>query len=198
MPRASGLASAGLLIGLLVGSAHAAPVTYQVDRTIGLGSVVGTIETNGATGVLTGSDILAWDLELNGDGASFHLASGTAGNVVAVAGSDLTATRGTLLFDFSGTDGGYLLFQDGLFSGMHYYCAQASPGGSPCFLGETVVPEAFDSPSAQNAVRTGTQVIASVPEPGALALGGLYLAGMALAMRRRKPQSCSPYCASGV
>lgn len=190
MPRASGCISLGLVLGLLAGAAQAAPITYQVNRTIGLGSVTGSIETDGATGVLGGANILAWDLELNGNAASYHLTSGMSGNsAVVLSGSDLSATAGSLLFDFGGTDGGYLLFQDGLYSGNHYYCDQAGPSG-PCYLGESVVPEAFDSPSAQTVLRTDTEVIGRVvPEPGALALGAIYLAGIALAMRRREHQS---------
>lgn len=59
MPRASGCISLGLVLGLLAGAAQAAPITYQVNRTIGLGSVTGSIETDGATGVLGGANILA-------------------------------------------------------------------------------------------------------------------------------------------
>lgn len=179
------------LAGGLVG-AEASPITYSVDRTVGAGSVIGTIETDGATGVLSQSNILAWNLELNGVGASFNLTSGMAGNsVVELTGSDLTAAPGALSFNFNGSDGGYLLFQDGLFSGSHYYCDQAGPSG-PCIVGESVVPEFYTDASAQIVPRTGTQVIgtaATVPEPGPLALGSIYLAAVGGAMWRRKLHS---------
>ena len=37
---------------------HAEPITYLVNQTIGKGSVTGFIQTNGTTGVLTGSDFI--------------------------------------------------------------------------------------------------------------------------------------------
>lgn len=170
----------GLTLGLLsvgVGVCAAAPITYNIDQIVGVGSVVGTIETDGATGVLSTSDITSWNLMLNGDGASFALSP--ANSVVQVVGNDLTATPTTLSFNFSGSDDGYLLFQDGLFSGMHYTCDATE--ADTCFQGASVIPEAFDSPSAQNVPESGVQVLAtaaSVPEPTSIAVLGLGLVGL--------------------
>lgn len=188
LPTMFGLRT-GLTLGLLSMGASicvAAPITYNIDQTIGVGSVVGTIETDGATGVLSGSDITGWNLMLNGDGASFALS--TANSVVQVVGSDLTATPTALSFNFSGSDDGYLLFQDGLFSGMHYTCDATE--ADTCFQGASVVPEAFDSPSAQNVAESGTQVIATaatpVPEPTSIAVLGFGLLGLGTIRGRRR------------
>ena len=186
------LVAASLAICGLSATGKASPITYSVDRTVGAGSVIGTIETDGATGVLSASGVLAWDLELNGVSASFNLTSGPPPNsAVVVTGSDLTATATALSFNFSGTDGGYFLIQDGLFSGSQYYCDQAL-GGSTCLQGESVVPQYYTDSSAQIVSRTGTQVIGTattVPEPGPMALGGLYLAAIAGATLRRRHHS---------
>ena len=48
----------------------AAAITYNVDQTIGAGTVTGDIQTHGTTGVLDNANIIAWNLELNGVGAS--------------------------------------------------------------------------------------------------------------------------------
>ena len=41
-------------------SAFAAPITYNVNHTIGTGSIVGSIETDGTLGVLSTTNILDW------------------------------------------------------------------------------------------------------------------------------------------
>jgi hypothetical protein len=194
MPNAKGLLpvkAVGILIGLTLGmiamggAVQATPITYNVNQTIGAGGVIGTIQTDGTLGLLSNGNFLTWDLTLNGVGASYHITQ--ADSVVQVVGSDTTATAADLFFNYSGADNGYLLFQQGLFSGMHYWCNATSLG--TCFQGATVVPEAFNSPSAQNEPRAGSQVIAtaaaSVPEPASLALLCGALAGMGLARLRR-------------
>ncbi len=134
--------------------------------------------------MLDDANFLAWDLTLNGDGATYHITD--ADSVVRVEGNDVTATATDISFNYSGADDGYLLFQQGLFSGMHYWCNATS--NATCFQGASVVPEAFDGPSVQNEPRSGDQIIATeaaaVPEPASLALLGAALAGMGLARRR--------------
>jgi hypothetical protein len=166
--------------------ANAATITYNVDQTIALGSVIGTIETDGALGVLSQSDITGFSLQVSGPGASVLLTQ--ADSVVRTVGNNLTATASDLLFDYSGPSG-YLLFQFGTFgTGMQYYC-NASVAGT-CFQGASAIPESFNSPSAQVEIRAGNQIIASVagavPEPTswALMLGGFGVIGAAM---RRKP-----------
>ena len=50
--------------------APASATVYNVNRTIDGGSVVGTITTDGATGVINPSDFIAWDLVFSGPGST--------------------------------------------------------------------------------------------------------------------------------
>ncbi len=180
-----GLHSGFVLSTMLLGASvcSAGPITYKVDQTIGAGSVTGTIQTNGATGVLSVGDITAWNLELNGVGASFNLTNPTSS--VFVVGSDVTGTTKDLFFNFSGTDGGYFLFQLVPFSGSQYYCDQAL-GGGPCIQGASVVPQFYTDASAQIVPETGNQIIGTaIPEPAALSLVGLSLVGIGFARWRK-------------
>ncbi len=168
-------------------SAAAAAITYNVSQTIGLGSVVGTIETNGAIGPLAQSDVIGFDLTVSGPGASVELTQ--ADSVVITSGGNFSATENSLFFNYSGASG-YLLFQLGSFgTGMKYFC-NASVADT-CFQGASAIPESFDSPSAQVEARAGNQILGSVsgavPEPAswALMLGGFGLVGAALRQRSR-------------
>ena len=173
-----------LLLGVMV--CNAAPISYNVNRTIGIGSVTGFIATDGSLGVLTSGNIVDWTLLLDDGTSTFTLTGPLSGNnsVVFSQGIDISATATQLLFDFSGVDDGIFLFQQGLFSGMHYYCAASQSG--TCFQGETVVPISVFQ-SFQNDPRTGNLVIgtaaSSVPEPGTC---GLLLTGLGMWISRRK------------
>lgn len=161
-PRLAALTFAAALTAT---PAFAIPITYDIDQAIGLGSVVGTIQTDGKTGTLAQADILAWNLTLNGVGATFNITQ--ANSIVQLVGADLTATLGTLSFDLSGVDKGYLLFQQGLYSGSKYYCDATS--SDVCYQGASVVPQHIDDPSAQSVPTTGSRVIGTaavlIPEP---------------------------------
>ena len=108
--------SAGCALVLLsfVSTTSTASIVYGVDRTIGAGTITGTIETNGNLGVLVNSDILNVDLtvsapNLPGSPESLIWFTGISGNAV-------TATDTQLLFDFSA-------------SGDNYFATQG-PGGT--------------------------------------------------------------------
>jgi hypothetical protein len=170
------------LLPALLGPVSAyANITYLINVAGGGGSVTGTVTTDGATGTLGTSDFLAWNLTLNGIGASTTITSADSGAAVLVQGADTTATATTLSFNYSGVDSGLLLFQDNLFSGNTYWCNATSNG--TCDQGLSIAPQAFNSPSFVNVAEAGTQIIGVAPAPvpgmglagvAALALAGLY------------------------
>jgi hypothetical protein len=113
-------------------------------------------------------------------------------SVVYVVGSDVVATPTEIKFNFDGGDNGILLFQDGLFSGTHYWCNATSLG--TCYQGKTVTPLSIFDTTWQNVPATGDQVIASsVPEPStwALMLLGFGALGYAGYHRARKPSAAA-------
>jgi hypothetical protein len=189
------LASMLVAMLLLVGVSNASPITYTVNRTIGAGSVAGTIKTDGTVGVLTAANVTDWNLTLNDGSSTFILTGPASGNNshVFITGSDVTATAGALSFNFSGGDSGYFLFQVSFGSGQHYYCDATSAG--VCSAGERVVPQNLPG---QLATPSGNVVIgAGGPAPGAVALPALSDWGLVLLsallfltalMRWRKPR----------
>ncbi|MGD0300850.1 MAG: PEP-CTERM sorting domain-containing protein [Bryobacteraceae bacterium] len=87
-------------------------------------------------GVLSTGNMLNWDLTVSDPLAlvtSFDILGPLSGSnsQVGVSGSDLTATSTELLFNFSGTDHGWLLFQAStLFDGKTFWC-NANSGYNP-------------------------------------------------------------------
>lgn len=91
------------------------PITYFVNRQLDQGFVSGTITTDGTLGVITGANIVDWELEL----VAPNLASGPVDTIdfatqaqTFLDGSATTATETELLFDISGASGeGFFLVQ---------------------------------------------------------------------------------------
>ncbi len=152
-------ASAATLAMALGGPCAAGDITYNVSENIGAGTVKGDIVTDGKSGVLSAADIVDWNLQVNGVGASTALTSVGGASAVLLQGADVTATSTKLLFNFSGADAGYLLFQakPGLFSGTKYFCVDTTSG--VCKAGASVVPGSVFDPSAQFELLSGDQVI---------------------------------------
>jgi hypothetical protein len=173
------LGSAAAMLAVAASPANA--TVYNVNETIGLGSVTGTITTDGATGMISPTDFTAWDLVLTGDGATKTISSADSNHAVWGGGGDITADATHVFFNFSGSDSGFLVFQDGMGSGSFYWCVNSTNGG--CLQSESVVPQHFDDASAQFATLSGNQIIASttVPEPGTWALMLLGFAGLGYA-----------------
>jgi hypothetical protein len=150
-----------------------------------VGTVTGTITTDGTIGtLLSSSNILDWDLSLDdGTTAWGLLGPPTTNSTFRVGGSDFSATATQLLFNYSGTDHGFIVFEQT--ADLAFWCAspEACEIGTP---GESL----FTGNADQYTSLTGTQVIASVagssvPEPPALGLLSLGLVAMTrLAVRR--------------
>ena len=209
--RTKSLMAAAAAVSVFGGaSAFASTITYTVNETILNGGVTGTITTDGATGVLTVANFVAWNLVVSGGNASYNLTD--ANSVVLDYGTngfygppsvDVTATATKLFFDYSGPDAGYLGFQSGgAYSGQHYWCNATHNQSFDCFVGESAVPILYSDPTSQyNTARTGNQVIGMVvggggaPEPttwlmlltGFAALGAATRGRRGATLRRRRP-----------
>jgi PEP-CTERM motif len=190
--KASSLvAGIALTTFLGVGVCNAATIIFNVNQTIGAGSVTGTIQTDGATGVLGQTDVTGWNLQLNGVGATLNLTNNNSH--VFLEGSDVTATATNLFFNYSGGDQGYLLFQINFGSAMQYTC-DATANSGVCSQGASVVPQTISNASAQFASVAGNQIIgtaavAGVPEPATWAMMLLGFAGLGFAFRKSRRAS---------
>jgi hypothetical protein len=175
--RKVSLLALALLTTLIRPVSASADITYAINVTAGVGSVTGTVTTDGTLGILGTGDFIAWDLNLNGNGASTTITSADVGRAVLVLGTDVSATASALYFNYSGLDNGILVFQDHLFSGETYWCNSTSTNYY-CDQGVSIAPESAFSSSFVNVGETGNQIIGSAPAP----VPGAGLAGLAFLM----------------
>lgn len=167
-------------------AASAGPITYDVDQTIGAGTVTGSITTDGQIGILTTTDILSWVLTLTDPslaGGSPDTISSASAVQSVVGGSDLVASATQVTFNFDATGGG-VIFQG---SDENGWCFTNFPAS--CIGGPQAEALAFTTTGVgyERVTETGTQVIATVPvpEPTPLGLMALGMAAVGLARRKR-------------
>jgi len=175
-------------------AANAAPITYEVNRMIGAGTVTGMITTDGTIGAVGAAQITGFALTVTDATDSFGLVS-LLGAAVLDGGGAFLATATQLTFDFGGVGPVGLDFRDvvgGLFGAtLGWGFANGGPGieaivhvGSPGTFNHSL------SVTGRGAVEViGT--VASLPEPGTLGMALLGLAGLVLGRKRKLRQAAA-------
>jgi hypothetical protein len=182
-----------ILLLLVLGAAplsSASAITYYVNETVGAGGVTGFIETDGTSGALAEADILTWNLLLNDGATMFDLFGPLSGSnsQLEVEGTDLSASTTQLLFDFSGTDGGFFLIQ-----------SPVTGDGNPGMCFETATANC-EGPSSGEAVWTTNLNLNPTP-PQFTSMTGLEVIVPRRPQRPRALHARSSgrrHCASGV
>jgi hypothetical protein len=175
-----------------------AATVYNVNLSIGTGTVTGTVTTDGNTGTLTDLDFTNWDLTIKDGATSATLLGpgfGAADNSFdQMNGSSVSATASNITFNFSGSAGAnaYFFFEN-LTGPADFVCFGPGGGGlfgGVCASGQNGNVEAFEINGGDNQsiLLTGTQTIAATPLPAALPLfaTGLGVAGLLARRRKRK------------
>jgi hypothetical protein len=183
--------------------AMAASIIYDVDETAQTLTVVGTITTDGITGVLSTSDILSYNLSITGFGSPFVLASTNPQVTEMVDGNDLTATATALSFNFADSAlGGFVIGIDTSLTpnAQVFYVSSGTAiagflptSGAGAFVLAELPPSSgqqggIDDIDSEEVIGTVSASLATTPLPASLALfaGGLGVMGLFGGRRKRK------------
>jgi hypothetical protein len=169
-------------------AASAQNITYSVNRTIGNGTVVGSLVTDGTIGLLNGANILNWSVTLTSPNllapGGVEVISGVGAGVSAT--SALTASATELTFDF-GVANAFFFLQG---PSNNAWCMTSGPtscNGEPTpsegiFFG---IGNNWAEVISPTGVQTIATAVAQVPEPATASLLLFAVAGLGVAARRR-------------
>ena len=174
-------------------AAGAASIVYDVNRTIGAGTVTGFVQTDGTFGVLSSGNITDWSLTLTAPnlfGGSPSVISFATGSTTLLD-SAASATANQLVFDFSST--GLFLLQ-GSTSPFNFWCLETAGFNCTGFGPGEHLGQGAASLVAQSALHSGPIVVASVnvapvPEPEIYAMMGLGLGLLGWIGRRKNSRA---------
>lgn len=184
---------ATLLLSLVTATANAALITYDVNRTIGEGTVTGTITTDGTMGVLSELNIVDWTLTLSAPNLNNGVPDTitmTAGDTI-LRGSSVTAQGLNLWYDFSLNEprGNYFYLVG---NSNNFWCLETSI----CISGEPTLAEQMGRNDNGVAVAQAVQYTSEdriafatatvVPVPAAAWLFGSGLLGLIGLVRIRR------------
>jgi hypothetical protein len=177
------------VITLLASVTANASIVYNINRTIGEGTVTGSVTTDGTIGVLGSANITDWALTLFApnlrNGPTRIITSADAGASIIFEGTALSASAIALTFDFSAPSPAnrMTLYDSGDLVGWRL---------NFCFAGnnlECIMRDAtISNTTAQSVAHTGAIDIgvAAVPVPAAVWLFGSGLLGLIGVARRKK------------
>ena len=174
--------------------ANASPITYSVDNVFSNFSVVGSITTDGQTGVLQTSDITGYTLTLT-DSFKTQTITPDASTSVTIDGSGVTATSTGLFYDYmsgetnSSYDFLYFFSSDSGFTDLCYQSSGCDTFG-PNANHESLFFSGLQSGGSrtqveQGNVEIGSVAVAATPEPEGLVLLGTGSLALFGALRRR-------------
>jgi hypothetical protein len=165
-------------------AANAMSIIYDVDRTIGDGSVMGTITTDGMQGDLQAANIEAFDLVLDDGVEIFTISLGEA-----VIDSGLSADAAGLNVNWDVAD--FRLFYEIVVGGENWVweirdsiesVTHSIPFSGPGGVIRHREAEGGNNGTEQIAMARGT----SLPEPGTLGLALIGLAGLVFSRKRKQ------------
>lgn len=166
-----------VLLTLSAAAVNAA-ITYEINRTIGAGTVTGFIKTDGTTGLLGETNIEDWSIELfapnidDGTPETFGFGSGDT----ILRGDAVSATLTELTFDFTTQRSGFLLLMSD--STGNFWCLETTLCPGADFSEQIGVTTGGDVAQFEN--YTGEKVVFAnaVPVPAAVWLFGSGLLGL--------------------
>jgi hypothetical protein len=183
------IAKLAITTSLLVGLASAAQATtYNINRTVGAGTVSGFFETDGTLGAIVQANVIDWSLtiqaaDING-GAATSSTFGGGGILTFFSLPTVVATASDLLFNFSGAGSLFTYTTSG-----DYWCVAGNNGD--CFnpsaetIGYSPNPATNSNPNSGLASFASNNVSA-VPLPAALPLLAAAIGALGVAGSRRK------------
>jgi hypothetical protein len=164
---------------------HASTITYEIDLSVGTGTVVGSITTDGHIGTLADANILADDLVLT-DG-SYH---DEFSSLPHIQGTSLTASASGLFFDFSSNINAYFGW-----SFLGFEDASGALSAHPSTISFNLSPCCGDPNSPMWVSESGNSQIAATPLPAALPLFATGLGALGLLGWRRKRKNAAALAA---